>query len=509
MLPEVSLSSDQIVPMELDEALASIPLGFFHYRLLLICGLSFIADGMEISLIFFISTCAGEDWGLSDNEIALIASVVFCGLLIGTFCWGPLADAYGRRTVFIAGSVLISVAGFLSGCSPNYLSLLVLRAAVGFGLGSSSVPFDLLAEFCPASYRGSFLIYIEYFWTLGSVLVAGSAWALLGDYSWRMLTYITAIPVSLSCLGSIPVLPESPRWLLTQGRVQDAEAVIRKASEINSTPLPVFKLKPIHTVIANKYDEKYSSEGSAVHAITALCTLSNLKLALPMWTVWLCFGASYYGTILFNGLVMENNNDDSVSCSFNYSSIFVSAASEVVGCSIVVLIIDRWGRVGSQFFLYVTGAIGALLMGFTTNSQSLFTVWSICARLGVFAASAGTWVHTPELFRTEMRATGHAVSNASAQIGSAVVPFMVYRLRARGIGVFLAALNVISAVCVVLLPETSRNNLDEETERLSLGDIMERVGSKSFSNRFISEHDLSLEDALMRPGEKCSSDVQK
>ena len=76
--------------------------------------------------------------------------------------------------------------------------------------------------------------------------------------------------------------------------------------------------------------------------------------------------------------------------------------------------------------------LGALLMGFTTNSQSLFTVWSICARLGVFAASAGTWVHTPELFRTEMRATGHAVSNASAQIGSAVVPFMVYRLRARG-----------------------------------------------------------------------------
>lgn len=87
----------------LDEILEKIPLGFFHYRLLIVCGMSFMADAMEVTLLSFISTCAGSDWDLADSEIALIASIVFIGVLVGSLFWGPFADRFGRRYAFIFG----------------------------------------------------------------------------------------------------------------------------------------------------------------------------------------------------------------------------------------------------------------------------------------------------------------------------------------------------------------------------------------------------------------------
>ena len=93
-------SSDAPV-QKLEVVLNKLPVGWFHYRLLLICGLSFMADGMEVSLLSFISTCAGIDWDLSGTQIALITSVVFAGELFGSICFGPIADSHGRRLAFM------------------------------------------------------------------------------------------------------------------------------------------------------------------------------------------------------------------------------------------------------------------------------------------------------------------------------------------------------------------------------------------------------------------------
>ena len=173
----------------------------------------------------------------ADSEVALIASMVFIGVLVGALFWGPFADKYGRRLAFIFGCSIIIIFGFLSGIAPNFGVLLAFRALVGFGVGGSTIPFDLLAEFLPNSHRGRFLIYIEYFWTIGSMFVAGCAWVLLSSAGWRVLVYVTAIPVTISLVFSIFVLPESPRWLLEKGRAAEAEAIMREAMRYNGTTL--------------------------------------------------------------------------------------------------------------------------------------------------------------------------------------------------------------------------------------------------------------------------------
>lgn len=226
--------------LTLDEALEKNSVGLFQYRLLLMCGFAFMADGLEVNLLTFLSTCAGDEWNLSDEQKASITGVVFAGILIGSLFWGMFADRFGRRLTFLIACGIISGGGFLSGAATDYASLISFRAIVGFGIGGASIPFDLLAEFLPSSHRGLFLIFIEYFWTIGSLFVSGLAWASLSSYGWRFLTIMTAIPVTLTSIFSIIYLPESPRWLLIKGRREEAERIVTNAAAVNGVTMVPF-----------------------------------------------------------------------------------------------------------------------------------------------------------------------------------------------------------------------------------------------------------------------------
>ncbi len=101
----------------LDEALELYPVGFFQYRILILCGFAFMADSLEVNLLVFLSTCAGDEWDLNDQEQASITGVVFAGILLGSLFWGIFADRYGRKLTFVCACSLISVGGVLSGAT--------------------------------------------------------------------------------------------------------------------------------------------------------------------------------------------------------------------------------------------------------------------------------------------------------------------------------------------------------------------------------------------------------
>jgi Na+/melibiose symporter-like transporter len=112
---QVSTNDVEMTKTTIDEIFNDVPVALFHYRLLFMCGLCFMADAMEVSLLYFLSTCAGAEWDLSDGEQASITGVVFAGEILGSTFWGPLADKFGRRLTFlissflIAGNVLITI----------------------------------------------------------------------------------------------------------------------------------------------------------------------------------------------------------------------------------------------------------------------------------------------------------------------------------------------------------------------------------------------------------------
>jgi len=393
----------------LNEALMQIPVGLFQYRLLVMCGFVFMADALEVNLMTFLATCAGDEWHLNASERASITGIVFAGIIFGTIFWGLFADRYGRKLSYMCACILICVGGLLSGASPNYYCLIIFRAIAGFGIGGANVPFDLLAEFIPTSHRGKFLMLIEYFWTFGSLFVAGVAWASLDREGWRFLAFIAAIPVTLICFVSYFYLPESPRWLLMKGRKDEAEHVLRDAALINDFVMEPFTLKdePDARASTDKGSAGGAASSSSSHHrgggedATYMELFDNKRsrqLTLMLWVIWFSFGFTYYGIVLFAGRLYANSSssgddDDGGTCSFDYQSIFITSSSEMFGCGLGAIMIDNVGRVRSQVAFYTIGGLAVFFMGFETNALVVLLV-GIVGRMCASIAAVRSFHHS-------------------------------------------------------------------------------------------------------------------
>ena len=370
--------------VSLEGVMEMSPIGIFQYRLMLMCGLTLMSDGLEVPLLSFVSPCAAAEWGLSTTDQATLAGIVFLGIFIGSMFWGWFADHYGRRPAYLYSAMIIVVGGFATAASPSYEFLILFRGITGFGIGGASVPFDLLAEFLPISHRGSFLSFSMIFWTFGSLFVAGVAWISLATLGWRFLAFTTAIPVCIVTILSYFYLPESPRWLLSKEREREANIVVRQAALVNGVILPEFYIK-------NEFS-KTAKEGSYADLMQ---TKEARRITLPLWAIWGLFGITYYGLLLFVSRIYSNESSagstETKQCEFNYPPIFYSAVSEVGGVMLCVFLVDKLGRVNSQTLFYTVGGISVMTMGFKF-SPGVVLFLSIISRLAAMSSSVSLYI---------------------------------------------------------------------------------------------------------------------
>lgn len=115
--------------------LEALPVGSFHYKLLILTGLGWMFDAMDTGLISFVLPVLAKEWSLTTSEMGLIGSVGLIGMAIGAVIAGTIADKIGRKAVFSITLLLYSIATGLCALAWNLESLLVFRFFVGFGLG--------------------------------------------------------------------------------------------------------------------------------------------------------------------------------------------------------------------------------------------------------------------------------------------------------------------------------------------------------------------------------------
>lgn len=204
--------------------------------------------------------------------------------------------------------------------------------------------------------------------------MAATAWIVLPYYSWRFLTVVTAVPVLVTCLISTQLLPESPRWLCVHRRQEEAQDVLAAASLVNGTCTALYLEE--HPILLH-VPEDGEAEGIWVQ-LKELLSPQNYAVTLPLWVVWACFGAAYYGILLFTGEMFSSDTDDDAAnddggqtCSFDYGPFFITAVAEFVACVLIVRFVDSQGRVRSQSVGYGAGAIGCILMGECCDSVLL------------------------------------------------------------------------------------------------------------------------------------------
>lgn len=211
-------------------------MGRFQVIAISTLGLANAADAIEVLCIGFILPALDPAWNVSGPEQGVLSAAVFAGMLVGGLAGGALADSLGRRTALALALTVNLVFAAVAAAAPNWAVLAAARALAGIGVGASVPPvFTLANELLPPQSRGFWLSLIAWAWTFGQVITAGLAWLLIGKLglSWRVFAAAAAAPSAVALVSLLFAVTESPRFLASRGRLDEAAAVIARIAKVN------------------------------------------------------------------------------------------------------------------------------------------------------------------------------------------------------------------------------------------------------------------------------------
>jgi MFS family permease len=223
------------VPARLD----ALPWTGFHTRVILALGITWVLDGLEVTLAGAVSGALKESPALrlTDAQVGLSATGYLAGAVLGALLFGWLADRFGRKRLFFVTLGIYIAGTALSAASPDYITFVVSRLITGAGIGGEYAAINsAIQELIPARYRGRTDLAVNGSFWIGAAIGAVGSSALLApgalppDMGWRFAFGIGAV-LGLGILFLRQMLPESPRWLLLHGREQEAEAIARAIEE--------------------------------------------------------------------------------------------------------------------------------------------------------------------------------------------------------------------------------------------------------------------------------------
>lgn len=255
-----------------DEYVNRLGFGAYQWRLLFISGLAWASDAGEVMLLSFLGPAALCQWpDTSSGTEAAITTVVFVGMAVGTLVWGRIADFFGRKRGVIISGIATVVFGLASAMSPSVVWLIVMRMMTGVGIGGVPIVFSMYLELVPTKSRGFWASLIQTWWSVGTMGIAGLAWAMLESPGWRWLTGIASIPLALLTVLYWLAAVESPRYYVDQGLMGKAEETLRVIATINgkSAELAHLRLRSSAKAPAAHSPLLASSDGPAVGASAA------------------------------------------------------------------------------------------------------------------------------------------------------------------------------------------------------------------------------------------------
>ncbi|CAL7948214.1 unnamed protein product [Xylocopa violacea] len=473
------------VKADFEKAIELTDYGKFHYFLLTVCGFVSTSEEMDVISMSFILPSAQCDLKLDTQAKGWLNSIIFIGMMVGAYAWGSVADALGRRKVLIAISFTNALCIVASSFSQSYE---------------------------PKSKRGSMLSFMAAFWTLGNLFVAGLAWSIIPNdigiasatftyNSWRIFLLICAAP-SFIVAGLLLLLPESPKYLLSCGRYEEALNIFRGIYAINTgKPRDTYMVKElILDDIQEPEPTKKSIEKNKCRTMLAdivdnskqLFISPILRFTMISIIINFTFHIGYYGLMmwfpeLFNrfdefhrdhpGEVasicqvtdyvvqkgsqnIENLCSDKIGASVFMESL-ITVASAIPANIVAVLGMDRLGR---KFFLvFSTFSSGLCSIGlyFVYNKLHNLIVSAIFSGV-ISCGNAALDCLITEVFPTHLRATGIAISMVAARLGGIIGNIVIAQLLdmyCPAPTFIVAALLIGGGLLCLLLPNTTREPL--------------------------------------------------
>lgn len=443
--PRREISGDPLTHAKVpyDEA----PLRLFHLRIAVASSGGVFSDGYGLGIIGISLSRAASELGLGPVWMGLLGGASLLGLFAGALFTGPAADRFGRRPIFAYNMAMLAGLSLLQGLISSGSALLVLRLAIGFLLGTDYVVGKaLLTEFAPRRLRGRILGSLSVAWAAGyaCAYLVGFAIGENGPEAWRWMLLTSALP----CLLVLPLrttVPESPLWLSNHGRGETAAAIVRENLGIDVAPPETTPLTP---TIHGRWRQLFSPAWR-------LRTL----VACAFFT---CQVIPYFAVGTFVSQLMGALNLKS-----GYLGGVIYNLSLLGGAIVGLTVVDRVSRRSFLIGSFSAATAAMLILSLWGNVPALAMSILFAIFAGVLSAASNlVYVYLPELFPTDLRASGIGLAVAASRIGSAVstflLPIVVASYGARtALGACVAVLASGALICQRWAPETRHVRLGE------------------------------------------------
>ncbi|XP_066250643.1 beta-alanine transporter isoform X1 [Euwallacea similis] len=385
-----------------------------------------------------------SEWNLvcTKSFSSTLALILFgCSGLIGNYIFGYVQDGLGRKPAFFIYLIVQCLFGVATALADSFLVWVLMRVGVGFTVPAIlGTPYVLAVELVGPKERTmvTVLINIAY-----SVSLVGLALVVYAVRSWRWMALATAAPF-LALFFTWPVLPESPRWLLAQGRIAEAREILEKIARVNGRSPPKNLLPKC----------KASPEPLKTFGIRHLFKSPNLRCKTIIITfLWFTntsvyVGLSYYAPAL--------GGDE-------YLNFFLAGAVELPTYLFLWPAMERLGRRWTLCVSMVVGGSSCLATFLVQNNYVITLALYCVGKMGISSAFVVLPLMASELYPTVVRGLGMSLSSVVGMLGPIFIPLVNY------LGsdmltlplIVMGALLVIGGACSLLLPETLNEHLPQ------------------------------------------------
>lgn len=440
--------------------LERLPVTALTWRIVIIAGLAWFTEALSIGSLGVSLPALRATLHLTPGDVGALVAFQTFGVVIGLIPAGRLADRYGRKRVLIGGIVWYSLFTFLCGLVPGYHSLLWVRFGAGLGMGAIfPLPYAIVSEFVRKQHRTMFNGFMDACLSVGYFIAPLLGFVVFPNFapamSWRIFFMIAASPIVYAAIVYW-LLPESPRWLASKGRLAEAEAGIAqleaKAEQASGRPLP----PPTPAVAV------------AAPAIGPARFSQLFGPALLGRTVSRCISAT--GVFFMFYVVMSYMPTIFVSHGFKFATslIFTAiiTAAAIPGKLANGWLAERRGRRTAYVVFMGAAGLGAVFFAITGSvaSSVLFACVMSFFGTGAFPALKMSFA---EQYPIELRATGSATVEAISRffggvVGAYLLPVLLHRYgQATSFGIIAMVAFIGVIVEMTSTVETQGKTLEE------------------------------------------------
>lgn len=421
-----------------------------------IIGAATFFDGYTVLAIAYAMPVLVREWGLTPQQVGMILSAGYVGQLIGAVFFGALAERVGRLRVLFFTILLFVAMDLACLFAWGAWSMILFRFIQGIGTGGEvPVASAYINEYIGSKGRGRFFLLYEVMFLFGLLGAGLIGYFLVPAYGWRTMFVVGLVP-SLLMLPLRLFMSESPRWLASKGRYEEADRIVSDLERSalaggQELPPPSPVVKAIRTDVRSGWRELFQG--------------IYLKRTLTIWALWFCAYVVANGMITWLPTLYRETFKLTLQTSLGYG--FLTSLAGVVASVICALLIDKVGRKRWYALAFLAGALPLVVLSAVGATSALeVLVLAGLAYAMVQTITFSLYLYSSELYPTRLRAIGTGIGSAWLRLGSAAGPLLVGWVMA-GFGIqyvfalFACVLAAGAAVTAVFAIETKGRVLEE------------------------------------------------